>query len=125
MNMQRILKSGLVLLAFAFMPIMAVAEQITLVHTITGMPLDLKLSPQEGRDTPAVKQFLATGVNPYVEVKNCLPKAEELFLTACSGCHGHHAEGKLGQGLRMTIGPIRRTRPTKVCSRRSTAALRA
>jgi cytochrome c-L len=28
-----------------------------------------------------------------------MAKGEEIYLTACSGCHGHHAEGKLGPGL--------------------------
>lgn len=96
--MRQWVKGVVTVAAFAFVPVLATA-QITLVHTITGMPLDLKLSPKEGQDTPAVKQFLETGVNPYVEVKNCMPKAEELYLTACSGCHGHYAEGKLGPGL--------------------------
>ncbi len=96
--MRQWLKGVVVLVALAFIPMVAWG-QITLVHTITGMPLDLKLSPEEGRDTPAVKQFMETGANPYNEVVNCLPKAEEMYLTACSGCHGHHAEGKLGPGL--------------------------
>jgi cytochrome c-L len=68
-------------------------------HTITGEILDLSYSPAEGKDTPAVKKFLAEGVNPYNEVKACLPEGEQVYLTACSGCHGHLAEGKLGPGL--------------------------
>ena len=32
-------------------------------------------------------------------MKSCLPKAQELFLVACSGCHGHVGEGKIGPGL--------------------------
>jgi cytochrome c-L len=69
-------------------------------HTITGDDLKVpESSPEEGRDTEAVKQFLESGVNLYNEVKACLPKGEEVFLTACSGCHGHYAEGKLGPGL--------------------------
>lgn len=98
-RVRQLFRVGCVVVAFAFIPILAVAEQVTLVHTITGMPLDLSLSPKEGRDTPAVKKFLEAGLDPYVEIKSCLPKAEELFLTACSGCHGHVGEGKLGPGL--------------------------
>lgn len=63
------------------------------------MPLDLSLSPEEGRDTPAVKEFMKTGHNPYNGVESCFHEAEEVFLTACSGCHGHIGEGKLGPGL--------------------------
>lgn len=92
------IKGGLAVAALAFVPVMATA-QIVFQHTITGETLDLNKAPQEGRDTPAVKKFLETGVNPYIEVKNCLAKGEETFLTACSGCHGHVGEGKLGPGL--------------------------
>lgn len=69
-------------------------------NTITGEEMDvLGTSPEEGRDTPAVKKFIETGVNPYNEVKACLPKGEEVYLTSCSGCHGHLGEGKVGPGL--------------------------
>jgi cytochrome c-L len=78
----------------------AIASAESFRHTITGE--DLKVpdtSPPEGRDTEAAKHFLESGVNLYTEVKACLPKGEEIYLTACSGCHGHHGEGKLGPGL--------------------------
>ena len=69
-------------------------------HTITGEDLNVpESSNPEGRDTEAVKHFLETGVNLYTEVKACLPAGEEIYLTACSGCHGHVGEGKLGPGL--------------------------
>lgn len=97
--MRTLIRIAVAATTVAFIPILAVAEQIQLVHTITGMPLDLSLSPKEGRDTPAVKKFLETGINPYVEVASCMHEAEEMFLTACSGCHGHVGEGKLGPGL--------------------------
>lgn len=76
-----------------------VAAQEVFRNTITGEALDLGKSPAEGRDTEAVKKFLETGINPYVEVKACLPKGEEAYLVSCSGCHGHLAEGKVGPGL--------------------------
>jgi cytochrome c-L len=97
--MKKLAKGVLVVSAFAFIPMLAMAEQLTFQHTITGETLDLNKAPQEGRDTPAVQQFLATGHDPYIEVAACLPKGEELFLVACSGCHGHVGEGKLGPGL--------------------------
>ena len=46
-----------------------------------------------------MKKFLETGVNPYNEDKACLPRGEYLYLSSCSGCHGHVAEGKVGPGL--------------------------
>ncbi|WAC26231.1 cytochrome c(L), periplasmic [Ancylobacter sp. SL191] len=72
---------------------------IMLTNTVTGAPLELSEAPEEGRDTEAVKTFLATGTNIYNEKAVCLPKAHELFLSMCSGCHGHYAEGKIGPGL--------------------------
>lgn len=69
-------------------------------NTITGDELNImEVAPKEGRDTPAVKSFLETGTNPYVGVKGCLPRGEEAYLVACSGCHGHLGEGKVGPGL--------------------------
>lgn len=81
-----------------FIPALAMA-QLTFNHTTTGAVLDLNNAPEEGRDTEAVKQFLETGVNPYTEVKSCMPAAAEMYLVACSGCHGHLGEGKIGPGL--------------------------
>ncbi|WOJ91497.1 cytochrome c(L), periplasmic [Methylocapsa polymorpha] len=72
---------------------------IDLHNTVTGEPLKLDEALANGHDTPAVKQFLSTGHNPYNEVKSCFPSGKSLFLTACSGCHGEYAEGKLGPNL--------------------------
>ncbi|MBY0558764.1 MAG: cytochrome c(L), periplasmic [Hyphomicrobium sp.] len=77
----------------------AVAQQ-DFRNTVTGDVLDVDaIAPKEGRDTPAVKSFLKTGVDPYVEVTGCLPRGEEIYLESCSGCHGHVGEGKVGPGL--------------------------
>lgn len=77
----------------------AVAAE-TFRNTITGDDLKVpESSNPEGRDTAAVKHFLESGVNLYTEVKACLPKGEEVYLTSCSGCHGHVGEGKVGPGL--------------------------
>lgn len=90
---------GLFVAAFSAFSAAASAQQ-TFQHTITGETLDvLGQAPAEGRDTPAVKKFLETGINPYNQVVGCMPKGEEAYLVACSGCHGHVAEGKLGPGL--------------------------
>jgi cytochrome c-L len=72
---------------------------LTFNNTITGEVLDLDQAAEDGRDTEAVKMFLETGTNPYNENPSCLAKGEELFLGACSACHGHVAEGKIGPGL--------------------------
>lgn len=72
---------------------------ITFRNTITGDVLDFNNSLPEGRDTKGVKTFLQTAVNPYNEDVSCLKQGEQIFLSACSGCHGHLAEGKIGPGL--------------------------
>ncbi len=66
-------------------------------HTITGELLDL--SSAKGADTEAVKKFKITGKNPYNSDHDAIKKGGDLYLSACSGCHGHQAEGKLGPGL--------------------------
>ena len=73
--------------------------EITLNNTVTGEVLSLDQAPPEGRDSEAFKQFMETGKNPYNGKQDCFAKGEELFSGACSGCHGHVAEGKLGPGL--------------------------
>jgi cytochrome c-L len=72
---------------------------LNFTNTVTGAPLDLSEAAPEGRDTVAVKTFLETGINIYNENATCLPKAKDLYLSMCSGCHGHYAEGKIGPGL--------------------------
>ncbi len=77
----------------------AVYADIALYNMVTGEPMTLDDALPDGRDTEAVKKFMATGVNIYNENQKTLSKGEEIFLTACSGCHGHYAEGKIGPGL--------------------------
>jgi cytochrome c-L len=90
---------GLLVGAFCLLvPVMATALE-RFQHTITGETLDLDTAPKEGRDTEAVKIFLETGRNPYNEEATCLPRGEYIYLSSCSGCHGHVAEGKVGPGL--------------------------
>jgi cytochrome c-L len=72
---------------------------LDLRNTVTGDPLNLDDALPDGRDTPGVKKFLQTGHDPYIEDKSCLRQGQSLFLTACSGCHGQDAEGKIGPGL--------------------------
>lgn len=95
---KHLIKAAMVVMAFTFIPVIALAD-LEFRNTVTGDVIDLSVGNQENRDLPAVKSFLATGINPYIEVKNCLPKGQELFLVACSGCHGHVGEGKIGPGL--------------------------
>lgn len=85
--------------ALVMFPIVALALDEPFRNTITGDVLDINTAPKEGRDNEGVKKFLETGVNPFNEVKACLPRGEFIYLSSCSGCHGHVAEGKVGPGL--------------------------
>jgi cytochrome c-L len=72
--------------------------EITFRHAVTGETLSFEYG-KAGGDTEAFKKFKETGKNPYNGDKDAIEKGHSLYLTACSGCHGHEAEGKLGPGL--------------------------
>jgi cytochrome c-L len=98
MKRSKVIFAAALIVAGAFGSAVAWAEEFR--HTITGEDLKVpETALPEGRDTEAAKHFLANGINLYTEAKTCLPKGEEIYLTACSGCHGHYGEGKLGPGL--------------------------
>jgi len=66
--------------------------------TLSGDVLDL--APFEGEVvTDAAKEFKSTGENPYRGNSEAIKRGYTVFSTACSGCHGHLAEGKLGPAL--------------------------
>ena len=98
MKFKRLIRMALVVGASAAVPLVAFALE-PFRNTITGDIIDLNTAPKEGRDTEGVKRFLETGVNPYLEIDACLVKGEQSYLSSCSGCHGHLAEGKVGPGL--------------------------
>lgn len=75
----------------------AVAEPVIIRNNITGEPLDF--SDLNETETPAVRQFKATGKNPYNTNREAIAKGGAVYLTACSACHGHHAEGKIAPAL--------------------------
>jgi cytochrome c-L len=87
--------------AAACFAVVAAAQTSGIVfhNTITGETLNFSDALSEGRDTDGVKKFMITGRNPYIDDKSCLKQGEQIFLSACSGCHGHIGEGKIGPGL--------------------------
>lgn len=72
--------------------------EIVFRDVINGSELDPS-GGKEGPNTEAVKHFKKTGKNLYNNDKEAWKSGYDLFSTACAGCHGHHAEGKLGPGL--------------------------
>lgn len=102
LNLSNFRSNGLlaaVAAAALFVAAPAAHADITLNNTVTGEALNLDDAPPEGKDSEAFKQFMQTGKNPYLGKQDCFAKGEELFSGACSGCHGHLAEGKIGPGL--------------------------
>lgn len=92
--------------ANAAQPVEAAAEEKIVIDlgpdlefrgTISGDVLDF--NDGKGEDTPAVTQFKKTGENPYNGNKARVEAGYTIYSTACSGCHGHLAEGKLGPAL--------------------------
>ena len=75
----------------------ALAE-LTFRNVISGELLDMSVA-KSGGYAEAFKQFKETGKNPYNGDKAAIQKGHDLYMPACSGCHGHEAEGKLGPGL--------------------------
>ncbi|MFZ3087441.1 MAG: cytochrome c [Methylotenera sp.] len=78
----------------------ASGKAIEFVTTQDSKPLaiDAKLF-----DTPAAKEFLATGKNSYVGNAEAIAKGKKVFqLYSCTQCHGPEAKGQVGPGL---IGP--------------------
>ncbi len=87
-----------VLLGITVSAVSSAQADITLRHAINGEALDLSFA-KKGGNTDKFKQFMQTGKNPYNGDEEAVKKGESLYMTGCSGCHGHEAEGKLGPGL--------------------------
>ncbi len=96
MNFKTIISSSVIGAVLLAMP--AAHADITLRHALTGETLDLSFA-KKGGHTEKFKQFMQTGKNPYNGDEEAVKKGESLYMTGCSGCHGHEAEGKLGPGL--------------------------
>lgn len=80
--------------------VVAGVKAIAFETTQDGKPLviDEKLF-----DTPAAKEFLATGKNTYIGNEEAIKKGKKIFgLYSCTQCHGPEAAGQVGPGL---IGP--------------------
>lgn len=89
---------GLIIALTLSLASMTATAELTFRNAITGQPLDFSVA-KKGGDTEAFKQFKETGKNPYNGNAEVVKKGHDLYMTACSGCHGHEAEGKLGPGL--------------------------
>jgi cytochrome c-L len=72
-------------------------KAVNFVTTQDGSPLNID---QGLFDTPAAKEFLATGKNSYVGNEEAIDKGKKIFqLYSCTQCHGPEAKGQVGPGL--------------------------
>lgn len=72
-------------------------KAIQFVATQDGAPMEID---QKMFDTPAAKEFLATGKNPYIGNEEAIKEGKKKFnLFSCVACHGGHGEGAVGPGL--------------------------
>lgn len=70
---------------------------VTFSKTTDGSGLDIDKSKF---DTPAAKEFLATGKNPYIGNEDAIKAGKKKFnLYSCVACHGGKGEGAVGPGL--------------------------
>ena len=75
-------------------------EMIKFVTTQDGSPLTIDAALF---NTPAAKEFLATGKNKYIGDAEAIKKGKKIFgLYSCTQCHGPEAAGQVGPGL---VGP--------------------
>lgn len=73
------------------------SKAIQFVATQDGQPLVIAANMFE---TPAAKEFLTTGKNPYVGNADAIKEGKKKFnLFSCVACHGGHGEGAVGPGL--------------------------
>lgn len=75
-------------------------KMIELVTTQDGAPLKIDAALF---DTPAAKEFISTGKNPYIGQEDAIKAGKKVYnLYSCVACHGGHGEGAVAPGL---IGP--------------------
>jgi len=72
-------------------------EMIKFVTTQDGSPMPIKA---ELFDTPAAKEFMTSGKNPYVGNADAIAKGKKVYqLYSCSQCHGPDGGGQVGPSL--------------------------
>ncbi|HAF00245.1 MAG TPA: cytochrome C [Methylophilaceae bacterium] len=78
-------------------PAASATKAIEFVDTQESKPLVINAALF---DTPAAKEFLATGKNPYIGNEEAIAKGKKVFqMYSCTQCHGPEAKGQVGPGL--------------------------
>ncbi len=76
----------------------AVAQGVTFRHIVDDSPLDVTLRPNEPA-TDAVRQFHATGQNPYVGDPATVAEGKRYYDEWCQACHLPDGSGRIGPSL--------------------------
>lgn len=95
MNHRRDWMFALALFGLATSPLQA---QIVFRHALDNSVLDVKPRPNE-IETEAVKEFKATGKNPYAANEKALADGKKLYETHCQACHMPDGSGRMGPSL--------------------------
>ncbi len=72
--------------------------EIVFRHALDNSVLDVKPRPGEV-ETEAVKEFKATGKNPYIGNEQALADGKKLYQTNCQSCHLPDGSGRMGPSL--------------------------
>jgi cytochrome c-L len=78
-----------------FLPLSPAAAQPAFTAVIDDSPLEIKLLPGEVV-TDAVKEFYATGENPYKGNPTALDDGKKIYLEWCQACHMPDGSGRIG-----------------------------
>ncbi len=85
----------LALFGLATSPLQA---EIVFRHALDNSVLDVKPRPNEV-ETEAVKEFKATGKNPYIGDGKALADGKKLYQANCQACHLPDGSGRMGPSL--------------------------
>ena len=98
MLVKKIIMSSLLVSLMTFAGI--ASADLSFVKTTDGSALKIDSALF---DTPAAKEFLATGKNSYIGNAEAIAKGKKIFgMYSCTQCHGPEAKGQVGPGL---VGP--------------------
>ena len=89
---------GFALVSSALPPVAVRAEGIVFQSVVDNSPLDL--TPKSGEvETDALREFRATGRNPYIDQAAAVIEGRRLYAARCQGCHLSTGKGRLGPSL--------------------------
>lgn len=88
------------MLGVALLPLALAAGAVApeFKHAIDGSPIKPVLKPGEAQ-TPALQEFMASGLNRYRGQADALAQGKELYERWCQVCHNADGSGRMGPAL--------------------------